>query len=146
MRGTAQPVTPDVSGTMRCVARDDDVLLTARVVGPSLTVAGLAAWILRQVGREQEARECAEIQELIDTSLRQGQTDVRLPRTVVTRAVGLWEAAAEVAETWASESDGPAHAEWRLQAKRLRIRAESLRKLVRASGQDRDMRLGPDQS
>jgi len=121
---------------MRYVARDDDVLLTARVVGPSLTAAGLAAWILLQVGREQDARECADIQELIDTSLRQGQTDVRVPRTVVMRAAELWEATAELAETWASESDRPAHAEWRLQAKRLRIRAESLRKLARASGYD----------
>jgi hypothetical protein len=79
------------------VARDEDVLLTARVVGPSLTVAGLAAWILQQVGRRQEALECGDIQELIDKSLRQTQTDVRVPRTVVTRAVELWEAAAEVA-------------------------------------------------
>jgi len=113
------------------VARDEDVLLTARVVGPSLTVAGLAAWILQQVGRRQEALECGDIQEHVDTSLRQGQTDVRLPRTVVTRAAELWAAAAEVAETWASESDRPAHAaECRRQAERLRIRAESLRKLA----------------
>ena len=99
-------------------------------------MAGLAAWILQQVGRRQEALECGDIQELIDTSLRQGQTDVRVPRTVVMRAAELWEATAEHAETWASESDRPAHAEWRLQAKRLRIRAESLRKLARASGHD----------
>jgi len=128
------------------VARDDDVLLTARVAGPSLTAAGLAGWILLQVGREQDAHECADIQELIDASLRQGQTEVRVPRAVVMRAAELWEASAEVAETWASESDRPAHAEWRTQAKRLLIRAESLRKLARAGGYETDMRLGPGQS
>jgi len=113
------------------VARDEDVLLTARIAGPSLTVAGLGAWILEQVGRKQEARECGDIQELIDRSLRQGQTEVRVPRPIVMRAAELWEAAAEVAETWASESDQPAHAaESRRQAERLRIRAKSLRRLA----------------
>jgi len=132
---------------MRYVARDDDVLLTARVVGPSLTAAGLAAWTLQQVGREHEARKCADIQERIDMSLRQGQIDVRVPRIVVMRAAELWETAADVAETWASESDRPAHAAgWRQQAKRLRIRAASLRKLARASSHDTDMRHGPDRS
>jgi hypothetical protein len=98
-------------------------------------------------GREQDARECDEIQELIDASLRQGQTDARVPRTVVMRAAELWEAAAEVAETWTSKSDRPAHAaEWRRHAKRLRIRAESLRKLAWANGHDADMRPGPHQS
>jgi hypothetical protein len=125
------PVLVGRVGHDAVVAREDDVLLTARVVGPSLTVAGLAAWILAHAGREQDARECDEIQELIDTSLRERQTDVRVPRTVVMRAAELWEAAAEVAETWASEGDRPARAaEWRRQAERLRIRAESLRKLL----------------
>ncbi len=113
---------------MRRVAPDDDVLLPARVVGPSLTAAGLAAWMLSHAGREEQAAQCGEIQELLDTALRQGRTDVSVPRAVVTRAAELWEATAELADTWASTSDRPKDAaDWRRQAERLRIRAESLR-------------------
>ena len=52
------------------MAPDADVLLPARIVGPSLTAAGLAAFMLSQAGRDQEAAQCGEIQELIDTALR----------------------------------------------------------------------------
>ena len=113
------------------MAADDDVLLPARIVGPSLAAAGLAAWLLGQAAREQEAAQCGEIQERMDTALRHGQTDVSVPRPVVMRAVELWEATAELADTSASTSDRPEHAaECRLHAERLRIRAESLRQLL----------------
>ena len=116
------------------MATDDDVLLPPRVVGPSLTAAGLAAWMLLQA-REHEAAECGEIQEFIDKALRQGQRAVGVPRRVATRAVELWETTAELAESWASKSKRPEDAAgWRLQAKRLRSRADSVRKLVSAIG------------
>ncbi len=83
-------------GSMCCVAADDDVLLPARVVGPSLAAAGLAAWLLVQAGREQEASQCGEIQDLMDTALRQGRTDVSVSRPAVMRAADLWEATAAV--------------------------------------------------
>ena len=115
-------------GRMCCVAADDDVLLPARVVGPSLAAAGLAAWLLGQAAREQEAAQCGEIQDLMDTALRQGRTDVSVSRIVVMRAAELWEATAALADTWASTSGRPEQAaEYRLHSERLRIRAESLR-------------------
>jgi hypothetical protein len=120
---------------MSCVAADDDVLLPARVVGPSLAAAGLAAWLLVQAGREQDAEQCGEIQELMDTALRQGRTDVSVPRPVVVRAAELWEATAALADTWASTSDRPEQAaDCRLHAERLRIRAASLRQLLGSGG------------
>ena len=129
------------------MAPDDDVLLPVRVVGPSLTVAGLAARMLSHAGREEEAAQCGEIQELIDTALRQGRTDVSVPRPVVMRAAELCEASAGLADTWASTSDRPKHAAaWRLQAERLRIRAESLRQLLGTSGHGTDSCSVGDQS
>lgn len=137
----------DESGRMRRVAPDDDVLLPARVVGPSLTAAGLAAWMLSHAGREEEAAHCGKIQELLDAALRQGRTDVRVPRPVVTRAAELWEATAGLADTWASTSDRPKHAaDWRRQADRLRIRAESLRQHLGTSSHATGLHSVPDQS
>ena len=124
---------------MRPVAPDADVLLPARIVGPSLTAAGLAAFMLSQAGRDQEAAQCGEIQELIDTALRQGEKDVSIPRPVAARTAELWEATATLADAWASDCDRPERAvDWRLQAERLRLRAESLRQLLGASGHGTD--------
>jgi hypothetical protein len=82
-------------------------------------------------GREQEAAECSELQDLIEGALQRGQSEVGVPRPVAARAVELWEAAAELAETWASRSDRPKQAaEWRSHAERLRVRAASVRKLL----------------
>jgi hypothetical protein len=115
---------------MRPVVPDEEVLLPARVAAPSMTAAGLATWLFLHAGREYEAAEC-ELQDLIDGALRRGQSDVEVPRRVATRAIELWEAAAGLAETWASRSDLPKQAaEWRSHAERLRARAESVRKLV----------------
>jgi hypothetical protein len=113
------------------VAPENDIRLPIRVAAPSLTAAGLAAWLFSYAGREQEAGECSELQDLIDGALQRGQSEVGVPRAVATRAVELWEAAAELADTWASRSDRSKQtAEWRSHAERLRVRAESLRNLV----------------
>lgn len=110
---------------------DPDLLLPSRIVGPSLTVAGLAAWVFMSAGREQEAERTRDLQDLIDAALRQGAAEVRASRSVVSHAADLWEEAARVADAWAgtAESDRAA-AEWGRPAERLRVLAGSLRELL----------------
>lgn len=119
------------SSNICCVPTDSDVLLPARIVGPSLTVAGLAAWIFLHADRALDAERCSVLQDLIDSALRQGSPEVWIPRDVTTEAASLWEEAAFLAEGWAATAEPEKEApEWRRHAERLRVRAESLRGLL----------------
>lgn len=115
---------------MSDVTSEPDLVLPSRLMGPSLTAAGLAAWILGHAGLVQEAERTGDLQDLIDAALSRGSTDVRVPSTVVAQAADLWDRAAELAGGWAhaatSEKD---EAQWQRHAERLRIRSRSLRAL-----------------
>lgn len=112
------------------VSSDSQVVLPPQVVGPSLTVAGLAAWVFARGGQEQKAEQCGELQHVIDTALGQGAREVRLRRSVASRAADLWTEAAGLADSWAATTDGEPSAEWGRHAERLRIRVASLRRLL----------------
>lgn len=115
-----------------CVTAESDVLLPPRIFGPSLTVAGLASWIFAHAGRDSDAERCGALQDLIDSALRQGLAEVWIPRGTASEAASLWEEAALVADAWrANAEDEKAAAEWGRHAERLRIRAESLHRLLR---------------
>ncbi len=110
---------------------EPDVLLPARIVGPSLTVAGLATWIFLHAGRDLDAERCGVLQGLIDSALRHGSVEVRIPRDVAAGAASLWDEAAHIAEGWGATADPEKEApEWGRHAERLRIRADSLRRLL----------------
>ena len=100
--------------------------MPGRIIGPSLTAAGLAAWVLSKNHREEEAAATRELQDALDTALGSGEVSaVRVSRETVERATSLWETAAILLETWpASVGDEPAAG---LEAARLRTRANSLR-------------------
>jgi hypothetical protein len=109
-----------------------DVLLPPRIVGPSLTVAGLATWIFLHADRAGEADRCSALQDLIDAALKQGSPEVWIPREVASEAASLWEQAALLADGWGAAAEpGKEALEWGRHAARLRIRAESLRRLLR---------------
>ena len=116
---------------MSWVSVDSDIVLPPQIVGPSLTVAGLASWVFAHAGREQEAAECGLLQDFLDTAMHQGVgREVRAPRRVVSRAAELWVEASGLADSWAIASEGKASVEWGRQAERLRVRAESLRQVL----------------
>ena len=70
-------------------ASDDWVILQGRVVGPSLTAAGLAAWVLAKNRLETEAAGTRELQDVLDSALHSGSVgDVRVPRVTVRYAPG----------------------------------------------------------
>ena len=112
---------------------DSDVLLPPRIVGPSLTVAGLASWILSHAGRELDAARCGVLQDHIDSALQRGPSaEVWVPRDVASEAASLWEEAALIADGWRATAEPKKDApEWERHAERLRIRAESLRRVLR---------------
>lgn len=112
-------------------ARDAWVSLPGRIVGPSLTAAGLAAWVLSKNDRDQEAAATRELQDALDDALRSGEAGaVRVPRATVERAVSLWETAAGLLESW-SDSVGD-DVEAGPEAARLRVRITSLRRALEA--------------
>ena len=112
-----------------------DVVLPPRLVGPSLTAAGLASWMFTHAGREREAAECVELQDLIDAALRQGAgQEVRAPQPAVSRAAELWEDASGLADSWAASTEGEDSSEWGRHAERLRVRAQSLRRVLETAG------------
>ncbi len=107
------------------------VEVPSRVVGPSLTAAGLAAWVLWKSGREDEAAATRELQDELDAALRSGAVGpVRLPRATVERAESLWESAAELLEAWSDSAGGDRDAG--REASRLRTRIASLRRALDA--------------
>ncbi len=113
------------------VTQAPDVELPPRIVGPSLTVAGLAAWVFAQSSREEDSRRCGDLQDLLDAALTRGQNEVLVPRTVLVQAADLWEQAADLLDAQVGPGLGfPSNAEAGLQAERLRVRARSVRKLL----------------
>jgi len=107
------------------------VELPASLVGRSLTVAGLAAWVFVHSSREDEATRCGEIQDVLNAALAHGEHDVLVARPVVERAIDLWERAADIlderAAVQADHRSATVHAQ---QIARLRARASSLRRLL----------------
>lgn len=109
---------------------EPDVVLPAQIVGPSLSVAGFASWVFANAGRDHEAAQCGELQELIDAALRQGAAEIRVARPVAEHAAHLWIEASSFADDWATTTEGATSAEWGRHAERLRIRARSIRRLL----------------
>jgi hypothetical protein len=113
------------------MAHQPDVLLPSSLVGPSLTVAGLAAWVFLHSAREDEAARCGEIQDVLNAALAHGEHDVLVARPVVERATDLWERAADIlARRAAVQADHRSASEHAQQIERLRMRARSLRRLL----------------
>ena len=117
------------------------VVLPGRLLAPSLTVAGLAGWILAYAGLDTDARRTRDLQHLVDAGLRCGDRDVEVVCAVVEEAVSLWLRAADLTESWAAEARGAtgpdeeAEAQERAEefermAARLRLRAEALQRLL----------------
>lgn len=103
------------------------------VAARSLTVAGLAAWVLAQAGRPEQAQRCGLLQEFLDEAFRRGgPTPPFVPRSVVEEAAVLWEAAAGLLDSGASVNpQQPRPQEDQQAAARLRLRADRLRRLLR---------------
>jgi hypothetical protein len=105
------------------------VTLPGRIVGPSLTAAGLAAHVLLKNHREDAAAATRELQDTLDEALRSGDVDaVRVPRAILEHAVSLWETAAGLLESWSESVGGDAAAD--REGTRLRIRVASLRRAL----------------
>jgi hypothetical protein len=116
---------------VRVTAHEPWVTLPGRVVGSSLTAAGLAGWVLSKNDHGHEADETRELQDALEAALRFGNVGaVRVRRLTVERAASLWEAAATLLESW-SESVGD-YAEADRQAARPRARVRSLRQALEA--------------
>jgi hypothetical protein len=98
-----------------------------------LTVAGLAAWVFSHAGRDGDTERCGVLQDLIDSALQQGRSaEVWIPRVVAREAAALWDEAALLADASRSAAEPEKEAsEWGRHAERLRIRAGSLRRLLR---------------
>lgn len=63
------------------------------VAAPSLTVAGLAAWVFSDAGLAADAERCGMIQEVIDAALQRGEHEfVIIPSPILEEAATLWEA------------------------------------------------------
>ena len=108
------------------------VELPGRIIGPSLTAAGLAAWVLSHNHLESEAAATRELQDALDTALCSGEVSaVRVPRATVERAASLWETAATLLETWSASVGGDPAAD--REAARLRTRVRSLRQVLGAT-------------
>ncbi len=108
---------------------EPQVSVPPRAVGPSLTAAGLAAWVLSRNHDEARAAATRELQDALDAALRSGETGpVRVSRAVVDRAAVLWEDAAVLLESWSRAVDGDPESD--RQAARLRARVGSLRRAL----------------
>ena len=82
-------------------AHDPWVTLPRRVVGSSLTAAGLTGWVLAKNHLGQEAAETRELQDALEAARRFGSAAaVRVPRATVERAASLWESAATLLDSW----------------------------------------------
>jgi hypothetical protein len=113
------------------MTHDPYVLLPAPLIGPSLTAAGLAAWVFASSGRDQEGRRCGELQDIIDAALTRGGHEVLVARPVLEHSAHLWEQAAEILDGQVAGSDDRRSvSESGRQAERLRLRARSLRRLL----------------
>jgi hypothetical protein len=89
-----------------------------------LTAAGLAAWVLARAGRQSEAERCGDLQEFIDTALREGErVAVSVPRELAGQAADLWDAAAELLDARTDQ-------EAARRAAQLRKRVAALRTLL----------------
>ena len=111
--------------------RDPWVELPSRIVGPSLTAAGLAAWVLSKNHHEEKAAATMELQDELDAALRSGNVGAaRVSRDTVERAASLWETAATLLEAWADSVGGDREAG--REAARLRVRVASLRQALEA--------------
>lgn len=111
--------------------RDPWVELPGPIVGPSLTAAGLAAWVFSKNQHEEEAAATSELQDALDAALRSGNVGAaRVSRETVERAASLWETAATLLEAWAESVGGDREAG--REAARLRIRVTSLRRALEA--------------
>lgn len=110
----------------------ETVLVPMRVAAPSLTAAGLAAWVLAHAGLPERAERCGRLQDVVDDALRNGVREVvPVPREVATEAAELWEQAAGLLEAGASvHPQQPRVAEDEEAVARLRTRARSLRRLL----------------
>lgn len=107
------------------------VELPGRIVGPSLSAAGLAAWVFSKNDLENEAFETRELQDSLDAALRGGDVGaIRVSRETVERAASLWEIAATRLENWSESVGGDQDAAG--QAMRLRARVTSLRMVLDA--------------
>ena len=116
---------------MRKLTHDLDVLLPAPLMGPSLTAAGLAAWVFASSGRGDDGRRCGELQDVIDAALTRGEDEVLVARPVLEHSAHLWERAAEILDGQVTASDDRRSvSESGRQAERLRFRARSLRRLL----------------
>ncbi|MBM6404517.1 hypothetical protein JQN72_09725 [Phycicoccus sp. CSK15P-2] len=103
--------------------------LPGHILGPSLTAAGLAAWVLSANGEEEAAGATVELQDELDEALRAGITGpARVSRETAERAVSLWERAAGLLEAWSATAGGDPHAD--REAARLRTRVASLRRAL----------------
>ena len=122
-------MTPCEDGAV--TARDPWVDLPGRIVGPSLTAAGLAAWVLSKHHHEEAAAATSDLQDALDSALRSGNVGAaRVSRDTVESAVMLWETAATLLEAWAATVGGDREAG--RAAARLRIRVTSLRQALEA--------------
>jgi hypothetical protein len=113
-------------------AREPWVDLPGRIVGSSLTAAGLAAWVLLKNGHEEQAAATRELQDELEAALRSGEGGaVRVPRVMVERAALLWDTAATLLESWSGSVGGDPDAG--REAHRLRARVASLRGALSAN-------------
>lgn len=120
---------------MRCddgaVPADDPwVTLPGRIIGPSLTAAGSAAWVLSKNGREEQAAATRELQDALDAALRAGSAgaDLSVSRATVEGAASLWATAAALLESWSDSVGGDRDAD--REAARLHDRVRALRQAL----------------
>lgn len=110
---------------------DRGVGLPARIVGPSLTAVGLAAWVLSKNCHEEEAAATREPQDVLDTALGSGEVMAAAFQGRPWSAVSLWETAAILLKAESASVGGdPAAAR---EAARLRTRVIGLRKALEAN-------------
>ena len=97
-----------------------------------MTAAGLAAWVFASSGHDEDARRCGEFQDVIDAALKRGEHAVPVARLGLEQTAHLWERAAEILDGQVAGSDDRRSAsESARQSERLRLRACSVRRLLR---------------
>jgi hypothetical protein len=86
-----------------------------------MVAAGLAAWVLGRAGRTAEAHQCADIQEVVDAALCDGErVAVAIPRALAEQAAQLWDVAAELLEARTEQLAARYAAQLRTRSARLR--------------------------
>jgi hypothetical protein len=118
---------------------DTTVSIPVGVAAPSLTVAGLASWVLAGAGEQEAAERCGIFQDVVDEAFRRGErTAVVVARSLAEEAAQLWESAAALLDGEASvHPQRPRPQEDQQAAARLRLRAERIRRLLREPTSDR---------